>query len=385
MNTIIKIVLFFAGLMGVAALSACHETPKPPDQSRMTVLVYQVANNNLGTSGYDQADIKEMVEGVRYGAFAPLGGRLLVFNAGPKGDAHLLDIVPEGIDTLKSYSQEQLAVTSRRMLEVLADVEHFAPAHNYGLVLWSHGSGWLQDGIAEQPTITEKSFGSDRGRTMNISTLAAVLEQAMPLSFIYFDCCYMASVETAYELRNVTPYIVGSATELQLEGMPYDENLKYFYDSAGPRLVDAAATTFNYYDKFSGTSRTATMSVINTAGLDELADATAAIFAQTPVPVVDGFEPQRFMNKGVSSCTYFDFAHYVRSLTSDPALLARFNSALDKTIVYAAATPMLWNTVPLTYHCGLSTYILRTQDSTTEKNYNTLQWYADVASHLPLQ
>lgn len=393
MNCLIKILIYFAGVFAALAVSSCIDDPEPgpepgskpdPDPVRRTVLVYQVANNNLGSGGYDKDDLKEMLAGARAGALGT-DGRLLVYNAGNAGDALLLEVTSDGLDTLKRYDPSVLSVSSSRMLEVMSDVETNAPARDYGLILWSHGSGWLQDGISDDLTATTKSFGSDRGRTMNITTLAAVLEQGLPLSFIYFDCCYMASVETLYELRNAAPVIVGSATELQVEGMPYDKNLIHFFAEGDARLIDAAKETFDWYDDMVGIARTATMSVVSTAGLDELAAATAAIYAAADVPVPDGFEPQRFMNKGVSACTYFDFAQYVRSLTDDSSLLRRFDEALDACVLYAAATPMLWSAVPLKYHCGLSTYILRNRESISTKNYNTLQWYDDVASKLNLQ
>ena len=46
------------------------------------------------------------------------------------------------------------------------------------------------------------------GVKMNISTLADILSKGPRFDYIYFDCCYMSSIETAYELRTVTDIIV---------------------------------------------------------------------------------------------------------------------------------------------------------------------------------
>jgi len=377
-------------------LASCHDEPKDKstEAARRTVLVYQVANNNLGDSRYDQMDIEEMLDGAKAGS---LHGdcRLLVYNARSKQSTYLLDITPTGIDTLKAYDSEMLSVDSRRMLEVFKDMETFAPAKDYGLVLWSHGSGWLQDGIADDNDsgIQPKSFGSEgANKTMNITTLANTLAQGPALSFLYFDCCYMASVETLYELRHAAPYIVASATELLVYGMPYDKNIGCFFAQGKPDIMTAAQNTFELYDGQTGSNRTCTMSVTDTQYLGELAAATKAIYAAAEPQLPEGYRPQRFMSNHITPCYYYDFGNYVKALCLTEAGEERFEgaaamydtytAALDKSVVYANATPYLWNSVPLTYHCGMSTHIVQKEKDTMLKNYSSLSWYSDVTKAL---
>lgn len=385
--------LLFAAA-AVLSATACHEKngpePEPePVPGTRTVLVYQVANNNLGSNHYDRADIREMIEGAKKGDI-PEGHHLLVYNAGYCTDPTLVEVTDAGLDTIRAYSGKVSSVRSDRMLEVLGDAEKFADTQEFGLVLWSHGSGWLQDGINDAADITPLSFGSDDGDCMNITTLANALSRGPELSFLYFDCCYMASVETLYQLRKVAPVIVGSATELRTEGMPYDQNLAAFF-SPVPDMVQAATNTFELYDQCSGMDRTCTMSVVRTAALDSLAEATKAIYALANGNMPATYTPQRFMNRGISNCLYFDFEQYVEALCmndgaerfpSSAALLDDFREALGRCVVYAAATPMLWNSVPLDRHCGLSTYILMNPDYSKNNKYYTLSWYDDVASSL---
>ena len=73
----------------VAAISlvftACggnHEEPRPTTAPR-TVLVYQVANNNL--SGYAADDIREMLNGSQKPGAIPDGCNLLVYSSNPDG------------------------------------------------------------------------------------------------------------------------------------------------------------------------------------------------------------------------------------------------------------------------------------------------------------
>lgn len=86
-----------------------------------------------------------------------------------------------------------------------------------------------------------------------------------------------------------------------------------------------------------------------------------------------------------SSCYIFDFGQYVDDLAAPfPALKADFDNALDAAVVYKASTPRLWNTLQLTHHSGLSTY-LPGYSTTARYNYDNLQWAADVASALERQ
>ena len=63
--------------------------PAPVDASR-TVLVYMVANNNLGSSRFDAMDLEEMKTGAGKGYIGD--GRLLVYHAPYNADPHLIEI-----------------------------------------------------------------------------------------------------------------------------------------------------------------------------------------------------------------------------------------------------------------------------------------------------
>ena len=381
----------------LALMSSCsghndEPDPGPVGTARRAVLVYQVANNNLGSSQYDIMDIREMLTAARSGDI-PSDCRLIVYNDGPAGrgtssDPVLMEITPAGADTLITYSRADLSVTPARMNLVFDDFERIAPADDRGLILWSHGTGWLQDGIAT-PADRRRSFGYEPGgKMMNITTLASVLG-SRDFGFVYFDCCYMASVETLYELRQCSPRFVASVTELPVQGMPYHLNIREFFAQGEPRLIQAAANTFQAYNELSGQARTCTMSVIDASAIDDLADAVKAIYSKAPSSFPDGCNPQRYTVTSAAACYYFDLRDYLaslcRTIEQGDTLMADFDAAMTRCVLYSAATPMLWNSIPLTECSGLSTYILRNSDSVTRKNYNTLSWYSDVASALNIQ
>lgn len=362
-----------------------NDTPTP--ECPRSVLVYMVANNSLGSANFDSDDLAEMVKAARQGDFG--NARLIVYHHPRNANPVLKEITSKGEITLKSYDQAEFSVSSARMNRVISDFMTEAPASHHGIIFWSHGSGWIENGIIENSSsakannfsqfsapISPLSFGDDGGRYMNVTTLARVLD-GKGFDYIYFDCCYMAGIEVVYELRHCAPTIVGSATELPAAGMPYDKTLKYLL-KADADLITAAKTTFNTYDAMSGMNRSCTISVIDTKGLDALADATRAIYIANNTTSPD-FSPQYFMT---SSCYLFDFGQYVNDLASQlPDLAADFNNALDDVVIYKAATPQFWEILTIDHHSGLSTFIPN-ESQANKYHYDNLQWADDVASAL---
>lgn len=372
-------------LLGCSGESGDSPGPPAPVSQQRNVLVYMVANNNLGSSGYDRADIAEMWKATD----AIQNGRLFVFHSASDGTQTLLEIKDGQSFPVIDYDASVPAVSSARMEQVIKDVNKTAPNSSMGLVLWSHASGWIQDGMENAPM---RSFGSEGSKKMNITTLQEVLERFNKFDFIYFDCCYMATVETLYQLRNCTDVFVGSATELPSEGMDYSLNLPCFFAQPDADMEAAAANTFQVYDQRTGSMRTCTMSVILSSDLERLAAATATIYSKSGTGIPAGYSPQRFQNVREENCLYFDFYDYVQALTVDsegnvryPGAVddfTRFQNAFSAVVSKSYQTPLLWSAVPLDRHHGLSTYILRSDGDAATKNYSSLGWYTDVASHL---
>lgn len=378
--------LFLISVVVLAASCKGSEEPVPPaEPSPRTVLIYMVANNNLGSNRFDALDIDEMSKAAQAGDIGK--GRMIVYHAGYKSDPVLMEITASGMDTLKTYDLSVMSVEAARMSDVFADLKSLAPADDYGLVLWSHGTGWIHDGIAGDSR--KRSFGLENGRTMNTSTLASVIAGApVEFSFLYFDCCYMMSVETLYELRDAVPLIAGSATELSSRGQRYDLNVSRFFAMPQADITGAATNTFNEYNSFVGSDRTCTMSVVNTTGIAALAGATKAVYEACGGGIPAGYSPQRFSWTSVASCRYFDMRDYIHALCDAAGrddLRAAFDEAFDAAVLYAAATPKLWNAVDLDRHNGISTFILTGPESVNADNYNQLEWYADVASAIKFE
>lgn len=364
--------------------------PEPPTATgKRTVMVYMSAHNNLGYTSYhyDTDDLEEMKTAAANGLLG--ANRLLVFHYPWNGTPALKEITPEGITILKEYPAELIPVERDAMLQVIADVKALAPAENYGLILWGHGSGWLENG--KEQKAPQRSFGAHQNPNgghwwMNTTVLADVLAN-QNFDYVYFDCCFMSGVEVAYQLRHATPCIVASASELPSQGMPYDRTLRYLMPD-NPDLVAAATETFNYFNAFEREDRTNTMSVISTDGLDNLAQVVKGIYSSaTSVP--DRTVVQQYVNPNdrTNYNLYFDLRHTVEQIAT-PEQMTDFDAAMSACVLYEAATPYIWGAmliyeVKVDHHSGLTTYIpLSKTDMDTKNNYTNLDWATEVTSAL---
>ncbi len=365
--------------------------PLPPEWSEVadrTLLIYMAADNSLGVSRFDKSDMDEMELAA---SEIPAGSRVIVYHDASSGDPQLLELSVAGWRHIKDYPGNESGVRAtspERMTEVFADMRSAAPARAYGLVLWSHGTGWDEQ-TTSRSSAPLRSFGQDyrggedrAGTTMSVPTLAGALD-GQGFDFVYFDCCFMATVETAYELRHSVRYMVASATQLPANGMPYDLNLPKLA-AASPDLIGAAANTFDTYDALSGTYRWCSIAVVDCSQLDALADATRAVMATaTYAPG----RPEVQALTTYSPCRVFEFGDYIeKSLPADAGALARWREALDRAVVYKATTPCIYEDglsrrrIDMDRYCGLSSFVLESAADASTAGYSRLQWWQDVAS-----
>ena len=375
----------------VMALSACSSDepdapgpePEPgPDTTHRTVLVYMVSNNNL--SRYAMADMQEMADGVRAGALDH-GGRLLVYSSLPNETPRLYELMPDGSEALiRSYTDNASSVTVERMRTVIADAKEAAPADDYGLVLWSHATGWLNDsGVIDDGSsrsaggspalISPLWFGADGmpAKKMSIASLARALE-GHHFSFIYFDCCHMATVEVAYELRHAAARIVASPTELGVEGMPYNRNLACFFLPKAD-IDAAAANTFDYY--MTNPSYGCAITVLDTRAIDRLAASTRSILAAFPYPADYSRVP--YFRKVIMTTGIFDLADYIEARCTDPQRLTEWRRDFDAVVTSFRTTDKVYFLDASRFH-GLGTQIVESAGDADVYDYTATSWWTDV-------
>lgn len=375
-------------------LYSCRGTGLQPDDPNepevkptpRTVLVYMVATNNLGQgSSYyncDVADLKEMAA-----AADKLGDcRLLVYHAANNAAPVLKELKSDGTwETLVTYPTGNESLTVNRMKTVVTDMKAWAPADDYGLILWSHASGWIEAGYtgrAATTLIEPKSFGVDGSSTVNMSIpdLAEALNDG-GFSFIYFDCCHMATVEVAYELRHAAKTMVASGTELPIEGMPYDQNIPAFFAET-PELIKAATNTYSYYadEKSVWGPADCYISVIDLTKMDALASAMRKVMETAP-KLSRSYIPAPYMRSANSHFSIFDLGNYINAMPESDALTA-LKGAYADVVTFYKATPTVYG-LDTSRYSGLGCNIVSNADDSERGGYDSLQWWTDAVSANP--
>ena len=360
--------------------SSCqHEDPDAPVVPvKRTILVYMVASNSLGVNRRDQMDLDEMDRAVEHGELN--GCRLLVYRIGPDDDIPLLFEIKKGSrgtaehQTLETYDGTKGAsVTAARMSQVIADAKLHAPAKDYGLILWSHGTGWAPS-LTTRAAAPRRVFGEDNGATMALDQLAAAIPVGA-FSWIYADVCYMGAIEVAYQLRNCCRYFVGYPTEIPGRGMPYELTLPYLCADQ-VQLDKACQETFDYYDIQTGANRTFSAVVVDCSYLDQLASVCRLI--QMNSPVQPSLSTLQCYNLNGYHFLY-DFMQYYLEM-ADMSLGARLQDIYEKTVLYRISTPMIFNRIMIDQEnfSGLSTYVLGTSPGVNDNYYRTLDWFHAV-------
>lgn len=123
-----------------------------PDVDR-TVLVYLASDNNLYRFALQNLnDMKSAMKG--------LDGNLLVYIDEANGTSRLSKIESDGTErVIETYGKENSA-SAAVLRRVVDRALTLYPAESYGLILWSHGMGWIPAGIEE--TGTSSGLCTDR-------------------------------------------------------------------------------------------------------------------------------------------------------------------------------------------------------------------------------
>lgn len=364
-------------LLSLLLFTAC-EKDEPAAHSSRTVLVYMAGNNN-GLSGFIENNIKKMVEGANGNLN---GGSLLVYVAQNGSTPELIQIKQVGNEiqkiSVRTY-EGQNSATTETLKDVLNTVVSEFPADDYGLILWSHATAWIPSDYDNYL----RSFGQDGTSYIEINDLASALDN-YHFSFLAFDACYMSSVEVAYALRNCTDYFIGSPTEIIATGFPYDNIIQPMF-TPQPDVVKIGSEFYDYYKSEPYGSPYGTISVLKTAELDKLAAASQAIFkgkTDAELFAVPAKELQLMEYLTFNYHALYDMDDYVKQLATADQYSA-LQQAMDKAIIYKAATPMSYYSAPgkavdIDKFSGLSIYVPQEALPKLNEWYKDLAWYKAV-------
>ena len=258
---------FFSALALTAVIMGACSKVEPKDvvfeEKDKTILLYFASHNNLSTDA--AANINKIISG-----YVPSNGNIVLYcNNFDLSTKQMKDTLPllvnifrnkKGdvqIDTIYKFPYIN-SCTKNQMKSVLSITKTICPAKHYGLVLWSHGTGWLPAGYYTLDPSTSsdegkrmaayapvfggesssrnaagvssghsasggnrgsrtlfpepeggvdpyanmvKSFGSELGTEMSIFDIQEAIGDTH-LDFIALDACLMGGIEVAYQLKD---------------------------------------------------------------------------------------------------------------------------------------------------------------------------------------
>lgn len=322
--------------------------------------------------------------------------RIMVFMATSEREAVLFDLKKQNgrclTDTLRRYSDRPF--TSRQWLTSLfSEVMTLAPASRYGMVVGCHGLAWVpvqgqrnarkrlgsQERIDEEDSLYKKEKIDKEGEPNDLmhfevqgpvttrfiggtypetqietTDLAdAMADAGLHTEYILFDACYMSSVEVAYELKDVTHYLIASPTEVLSYGFPYITMGKHLLGT--PNYKGIADSFISFYSSYN--LPYGTVAVTDCTQLDALAAIAQQINAAATeqlvpngVQIMDGYSPTLF----------YDLGHLMSLKDAGTVLTAAFAEQLDKTVPYKGHTGQYFTAlkdapVDIKHYSGLNT------------------------------
>lgn len=383
MNRILN--LLFAALL-LFTFSSCKNKDKEPDPSKTkrTVLIYAVASNNLAS--YLNEDKKEMIQAAPDVAGLGKDVRILLYSVASQSasEATLAELSQDSYGKwdfvkIKSYDRGTFSTDPVRMSEVFSDIRSEAEAENYGLILWSHGTGWIPNFTEHVvPQGMQKSYGLDKYQGVtdycDLDELARAIPDRM-FDYVWFDLCYMMGVEVVYQLRNKCDYIGGYPTEDWSPGMNYETTLPML---AAPK-PDLVGVGKAFYDYYNDQKLAVTVTVMKTDGLEKLALAAADIYSYGTRPKSE----QGLQNYSRLSTGMYDFGQFTKkyldgSDSKSNDLSRALDKALDDITLYAGCSTKNFNGTNNAFdpsiYSGLSCHFPGSSNSKAEAYYKTLDW-----------
>lgn len=397
-------ILLLSVFILATVISSCNhdsDDPEPVTTADHTIFMYMPWAASLKTYIDDNvSDIKTAI--VNNGGLG--NDKFVIFTYSNSTTAYLIEIKYENgkcvNDTLKKYSSPAIT-TSSGLTSIFNDVKTETPGKSYSMIIGCHSIGWVSKTAwsnFEKGNTSAKQFGSSQGgrkfyltrsyggdsndyRAETSTLVDGIKGAGIKMQYILFDDCYMANMESAYQMRDVTNYLIGSTCEIMAYGMPYLTVWKYL---VGTPDYNAVCTQFyKFYSTYEAPY--GTLAVINCNEAENMAAVMKNINSQCAkcdstddIQKLDGF----------TTTVYFDMGDYVKHLCNgNTSLYSSFETELAKLVPYSVHTSEYYS---IFYHTSTSgTNVINSFSGVTISDPSTnssiksdipnTEWY--IASH----
>lgn len=414
----------FMTLLLAAVLAVACNDPLPvrePSQEKYSRVLIYVGDGYNTICNYIADDIKDIV-GAPSNALLPAEGSnkaLIIISHLPKvkGDwatptEPIITRVSRDYagrpvcDTLMRMPSGTIMTKSENFRTALEFVRDNFPADSYGMILSSHGSGWLPAGYlngdrqgttlcaagqapegavryVERPApygIDLKTFGQELksidgviwSYEMTLPSLAASLP--FNLDYMIIDACLMGCVETAYELRGKVRHLCISPAEILGDGFDYATILSRLLVETPANVKGVCEDYYNMYESKTGVSQSATITMVDCSKMDHLAECCHELFSKyrSQIANVEGGDVQGFFRENMH--WFYDLKDILVKAGITYEEQVELTAALDECMVYRAHTKQFMNDFEIKTYCGFSMYLPSDGDSYLNSYYTELEW-----------
>jgi hypothetical protein len=348
---------------------ACGEPQTAESVVTHSLLVYMIGDNSL--SDYCEENIKAISAGIK--KTTSKYNSVYVYYDKLDDNPKLLKLYKnKGVvncETILNYAETNSA-SATQMAKVINDAFANDKYNSYGLILWSHATGWLPPNFFDGAAVTQ-SFGRDNGYEMDIKDLSAALPDKF-FEYIVFDACNMGAVEVAYQLRNKTEFIISATSEISAYGLPYEKIISMLSDK-NRNFKTIASACYDYYINTLETG--VALSLVATSEIEELATSVKNIYEnhKNEIFVIDSI--QHFDRFFANKFFFYDLQDVVKNIATNDEL-ATFQNQLNNVVLFAQSPSTVFRVKIKTY-CGLSTYIYGINQN-IDNYYQTLDWYKRI-------
>lgn len=427
MNKLIHIIIrAVAAFFLLLPVISCEHTKHGNNDYRRVVILYSAGYNSL--SEYLKDDIADLKSG--YLPASNGDDALLIISKIAKKSGDYSTAVEPSLTRISKGGKKGNEVkcdtlmkmdASAKMTDVgtlrsfLEYIEEQFPAKSYGMIVSSHGNGWLPECYFENPShfennasgaATARRMVGDNGPIpyieavkdpsepdvksitqevetigkfkysyeMDIEDFAAAIP--MHLDYILFDACLMGGIEVAHSLQGVTDVISVSPTEVIAEGYDYVNICKSLFSGTSVNLVEVCR---NFYDYFNGQEegqyRSATITLVDLNKLDNLTQVCAGLFDKynSSIASLNPSLVQSYSQK-FSKHWFYDLYDIVTKAGADAKELAELQEAIDYCVMYKAATPTFMNSLEIKCFSGFSMYLPSHGSDYLDEFYKSLSW-----------
>jgi len=110
----------------------------------------------------------------------------------------------------------------KRTIEFVKWTKKKYPAKRYILILWNHGTGWLDPKKQNNKNSNKGiSFDDETGNYINTQEIGKILKEVGGVDILAFDACLMQMAEVLTEVKDYTKIVIGSQETIPGYGYPY--------------------------------------------------------------------------------------------------------------------------------------------------------------------